>query len=87
MSQYKFAFAPENSNDEGYVTEKVYDAFQAGERSLCWCVNALLPSMGGGLLHLHPPQVGGHVHSRPHPSTWQVPLAPALLPSCCPRFA
>ena len=32
FARYKFAFTPENSNDEGYVTEKVYDALRAGER-------------------------------------------------------
>jgi hypothetical protein len=31
ISTYKFAFTPENSNDEGYVTEKVYAALRAGE--------------------------------------------------------
>ena len=31
MSTYKFAFTPENSNDEGYVTEKVYAVLRAGE--------------------------------------------------------
>ncbi|GBF91809.1 glyco 3-alpha-L-fucosyltransferase A-like [Raphidocelis subcapitata] len=30
MSTYKFAFTPENSNDEGYVTEKVYAVLRAG---------------------------------------------------------
>jgi hypothetical protein len=28
---YKFAFTPENSNDEGYVTEKVYSSLKAGK--------------------------------------------------------
>ena len=31
LATYKFAFVPENSNDSGYVTEKVYEALQAGE--------------------------------------------------------
>ena len=30
MSTYKFAFTPENSIDEGYVTEKVYAALRGG---------------------------------------------------------
>jgi hypothetical protein len=32
FAKYKFAFTPENSNDEGYVTEKIYDALIAGGR-------------------------------------------------------
>jgi len=30
MATYKFAFTPENSIDEGYVTEKVYAPLKAG---------------------------------------------------------
>lgn len=30
MSQYKFAICPENSNTEGYVTEKIFDTFLSG---------------------------------------------------------
>lgn len=36
LSKYKFAFTPENSIDEGYVSEKIYAALRAGaQRQHC----------------------------------------------------
>lgn len=53
LSRYKFAFVPENSNDAGYVTEKIYHALRAGAVPIYMGapdIARFIPSMDGVIL-------------------------------------
>lgn len=69
MSTYKFAFTPENSIDEGYVTEKVYAPLKVGEQCIPWCsLSQKLRAVRGQAIAWRP---AAHMlaHTHPHDRT------------------